>query len=225
MAQPTSNSSYPFVMIPGYGGSYMNHGTIIHNDQDLDKHQRRMARGARKIGITVEKAYDSLESLKHDLDYACLARCHHLSDGSPIYVYNTLRILWNEHFSTNLRIWKLCIFYLLNSEPIPGPQQIGMQAIRLEQWEKNRHRLQFQHNVVLRPINVGSNDYEPEFTIGCKMCPIVYPAPLLRCEGCKLMAYCCEAHQLLDWPDHKKGCRMMKNLYPHEFVSTVEELN
>jgi len=38
--------------------------------------------------------------------------------------------------------------------------------------------------------------------------------PLLRCGGCKIAKYCCQSHQQIHWPDHRKLCKFAQRQVP-----------
>lgn len=44
----------------------------------------------------------------------------------------------------------------------------------------------------------------------CHYCKCIY-LPIKRCNSCKILAYCCKAHQVADWKNHKKLCTIIAN--------------
>lgn len=51
----------------------------------------------------------------------------------------------------------------------------------------------------------------------CTLCSAPHTdsgAKLLRCGHCRIARYCCQDHQKIDWPNHRKLCKIVKQKSP-----------
>jgi hypothetical protein len=58
----------------------------------------------------------------------------------------------------------------------------------------------------LYEVNETDKTYEVNIKNKIRLCKVCFMKCYLKCECCKTSYYCCEAHQFIDWPEHKKYC-------------------